>query len=78
MSRVNDYRKENKGGDYSRVEALRHGKQPRYSDDSVQPQMFRLSRPGFADTYSRTLRCQAGTGCDSNLPTISSPRGYVI
>ena len=55
MSRVNDYRKQNEGGDYSRVEASRHGKQLRYSDESVKPQMFRLSRPGYADTYSRTL-----------------------
>ena len=22
---------------------------------TIQPQMFRLSRPGYADTYSRTL-----------------------
>ena len=55
MSRVDDYRKKNKGGDYSRVEESRHRNQPWYSDDSIQAQMFRLSRPGYADTYSRTL-----------------------
>jgi hypothetical protein len=32
--------KQNKGGDYSRMEESRHGKQPRYADDPVQPQCF--------------------------------------